>query len=87
MMKKLEPVLLMKKRTTNFHTPFAAVQSLNGPQDDINAARPECKNQDVFCFPSSPRESPTKKTTKEESKRERQVSKKDLTKAKKIMKV
>lgn len=80
MMKKLEPVLQMKKRPLNCHTTLATVQPLNACIKDR-----ECKNQeDVYCFPSSPGERAAETTKKEEIKKEKQLSK---TKAKKILKV
>ena len=81
MMKKLEPVLQLKKRTT-----LGTVQALNGSQHD-KKAKPECKNQDAFCFPTSPGEKATENTTKDETKKKTKASKKEATRVKKILKV
>ena len=87
-MKKLEPVLhvQMKKQKSCFLTPFASIKPLNEPQDDIKA-KLKSKTHDEFCFPSSPGERTAEKATKRESKKETQVFKKDVKRAKKILKV
>lgn len=84
MIKKLEPVLKMKKRS---HATLPTASSLHGPQDDITAEVTTIKTRDEFCFPSSPGERAEEKTTKEGTKNETEVSKKHLAKAKKILKV
>lgn len=78
MMKKLEPVLQMKKRVWHCHTIPTAVQPLNECKGD------KCKNQDAYCFSSSSTEDVAEKKTKDELKKEKQVCK---TRAKKILKV
>lgn len=88
MMKKLEPVLhvQMKKRKSCFLTPLVSIKPLNEPQDDIKA-KLKSKPHDEFCFPPSPGERTAEKATKGESKKETQVFKKDVKRAKKILKV
>lgn len=78
MIKKLEPILQMKKRVMNCHTTPTAVPPLNECKVD------KCKNQDAYCFPSSPTEDVAEKKTKDELKKEKQVCK---TRVKKILKV
>ena len=77
-MKKLEPVLQMKKRVMHCHTIPTAVQPLNECKGD------KCKQQDAYCFSSSSTEDVAEKKTRDELKKEKQVCK---TRAKKILKV
>lgn len=78
MMKKLEPVLQMKKRVMHCHTIPTAVQPLNECKGD------KCKQQDAYCFSSSSTEDVAEKKTRDELKKGKQVCK---TRAKKILKV
>ena len=80
MIKKLEPILQMKKRVMHCQRTPTAVQPLNECKVD------KCKNQDAYCFSSSPTEDVAEKKTKQsdELKKEKQVCK---TRAKKILKV
>lgn len=78
MMKKLEPVLKMKKRVMHCHTIPTAVQPLSECKGD------KCTHQDAYCFSSSSTEDVAEKKTKDELKKEKQVCK---TRAKKILKV
>lgn len=84
MMKKLEPVLQFQRRTMHCR-PLATIKPLNATQDRIQSHTKKGKEPDVYCFPSSPRESGTKQTSSSKGEREKET--KATKKTKKVLKV
>ena len=87
-MRKLEPVLQYKFDKRAVHCrPLVTIKPLNNPQD--NTQTKKRKDQDVFCFPSSPRESGEKEknTSKGEGEKVKKITKKAAKKTKKVLKV
>jgi len=82
MMKKLEPVLQFQRRTTHGRPSLTTITPLNATQDHIQSHSKKGKEQDVYCFPSSPKKSSTEETSA--SKGERQKEIKAARKAKKV---
>ncbi|KAJ7388164.1 hypothetical protein OS493_039477 [Desmophyllum pertusum] len=86
MMRKLEPVLQYKfdKRAVHCH-PLVTIKPLNNSQD--NTQTKKRKDQDVFCFPSSPRKVVKReKYFKRRRKKVKKMTKKAAKKTKKVLK-
>lgn len=82
MMKKLEPVLHFQRRTMHCRPSIATIKPLNAAQDNVQSLSKKGKEQDVYCFPSSPKGSNTEETSA--SKGEREKEKRAERKAKKV---
>lgn len=65
--------------------PLATIKPLNATQDRIQSHTKKGKEPDVYCFPSSPRESGTKQTSSSKGEREKET--KATKKTKKVLKV
>ena len=61
---------------------LATIKPLNATQDHVQSLSKKGKEKDVYCFPSSPKESSTEETSA--SKRKRDKEKKAERKAKKV---
>ena len=84
MMKKLEPVLQFQRRTMHCRPSPTTIKPLNATQDHVQSHSKKRKEPDVYCFPSSPKESSTEAISV--SKGEREKEKKAERKAKKVRK-
>ncbi|XP_068761363.1 uncharacterized protein [Montipora capricornis] len=89
LMRKLEPVLLIKKRKKYSYVENAAIQPLIPELQDKITAKPATSTSathDEFWFPSSPAKKVAKKAANDELKIEEKVSKRDIAKAKNLLK-
>lgn len=85
MMKKLEPVLRFQRRTMHCRPSLTTIKPLNATQDQSQSHSKKGKEQDVYCFSSSPKESSNNETSA--SKDERGKEKKAVMKARKVLEV
>ena len=82
-MKKLEPVLQFQRRTMHCRPSLATIKPLNATQDHVQSlSKKGTEEKDVYCFPSSPKESSTEETSASKGKRDKE--KKAERKAKKV---